>query len=162
MGIKDAIASVPIRPVMTVAVCMTVAVAAWHWGSVYNLCTDRADLSRSLKDWSQAALTSGTPTALDKATGFDWEHVRFAQGIPKPARSQNCPFDWHWNNDTREDMARLGNLTQIGFFKGKGIVAVADFDRRWARFATGEGPIARKDAVFAPSGEPRTLAPVKP
>jgi len=145
-------AAVPAKPVMTVAVAITAAVAGWHFWSVHDLCTGRADLTGSLKQWSAAALAGADPSRLDTATSFEWDHVRFLEGAPKPAKSLNCPFGWHWNNEAREALAKAGNLTQIGFFKDKRVVELADFDRRWARFDAGTEAISKANAVFVPGG----------
>lgn len=162
MGIRDAMAAVPAKPILVAAVIITVGAAAWNMWSVHKVCTGRAALTKSLHDWSQAALTGGKPVRLDQATGFEWQHVRFLENAPNQAATVDCPMGWHWSNDERETLAKAGNLTQIGFFRNKHLIEMADFDGRWARFKAGTEAIPRDAAIFSGSTSSKTLTLATP
>ncbi len=149
MGIRDALASAPAKPVIATAIGMTILVAGWHGWNVRDICTRRANLSEALHDWTKSVFaSSGGGSRLDSITEFDWDQIRISQGKESLGPGRSCPFVWHWSNTARSQMAQKGHLTLIGFFKDDRLVQIADFDRRWAQFDTGEEPIARQRAIF--------------
>ncbi len=149
MGIRDALSSVPAKPIIAAVIGFTVIAASWHGWNVSGICGTRSDLSTALQDWASEAVSgAGIGYPLEFTADFEWDQVRISQGREIPVASQHCPFGWHWSNAERADMAKAGNLTQIGFFKDGWLVGVVDFDRRWADFDTEGGIIDRAQAVF--------------
>jgi len=149
MGLRDAAAAVPAKPIIATVLIVTIAVAAWRGWTVRDFCLARAAQTSSLQAWAKEVIAGfGAEFRLEAATDFDWDEVRISQGVAQPGTGQNCPFGWHWNNDKRAELAKAGDLTLIGFFNLGRFVAVADFDRRWAEFKTDGEPIPRENAVF--------------
>ncbi len=158
MGIRDALASVPAKPVIAAALGMTVLAAGWHGWKVRDICTRRAERSEALHDWTKAIFAgSGAGSSLNSITEFEWDQLRISQGEENLGPGRDCPFGWHWSNAERSQMAKKGNLTLIGFFKQDRLVVIADFDRRWAQFETGKEPIARQQAIFERATGKNTL-----
>lgn len=154
MGFRDAVSSVPAKPIVAIGLGLTVIAAAWHGVTLRSACLARAELSAGLHKWAQHALANpGIAAPLARAAPFAWDDVRIAQGGHDLGAVPSCPFGWHWSNDQRRTMANEGNLTLIGFFAGGKLVAIADFDRRWARFDVADKPIARARARFVSSGD---------
>lgn len=149
MGLRDAAASVPAKPIIAAALGITILVAGWHGWTVREFCTKRAALSGDLQAWAADAIAGfGAEFKLESATGFDWDEVQISQGVANPGIGQNCPLGWHWDNAQRTSMAEAGELTLLGFVSRGRLVAIADFDRSWAVFETDGEAIPRRKAVF--------------
>lgn len=157
MSIRDVINTVPAKPIITTAVALTIVAAVWHGVNTYRTCTARAHLTAGLHGWAERTLAGDAAVRLDSTAKFAWDEVRISQGLQEPPPAPNCPFGWHWSNAERQAMARAGNLTAIGFFKGGRVVEIADFDRRRAQFdVTGEA-IRRTEASFRRGAGRQTL-----
>ena len=154
MGVRDikaAINAVPAKPIIATAIAVTLLAAGWHGYTLHRICTSRADLTTSLKQWAEGVLQAKAASPLSEATGDDWDEVRIAASAPAPANATSCPFGWHWTNDERAAVAKDGPLTMFGFFRDGKLLEVADFDSRWARFDVSGDPIPRDKAVFTAS-----------
>lgn len=149
MGFKDAVSAVPAKPIIAVAIGVTILGALWRGWAIYDFCDQRAAMTSKLQTWADGVIAGvGKDFELADVTGFDWDEVRISQGVTDIGTGQNCPFGWHWNNEKRTAMAKAGDLTLIGFFNEGRFVGMADFDRSWAIFDTDGSAISRKDAVF--------------
>ncbi|VAW12993.1 hypothetical protein MNBD_ALPHA09-1789 [hydrothermal vent metagenome] len=149
MGLRDAAASVPAKPIIAVVLGVTFLAAGWNGWTVYSFCTQRGALSSSLQVWADKAIAGfGTEFKLETATDFEWDQVRISQKVANPGTGQNCPFGLHWNNEKRAQMARAGELTLFGFLNKDRLVEIVDFDRAWADFETDGEAISREEARF--------------
>lgn len=160
MGLRDVVNAVPAKPIISIAVGLTVLAATWHGWTLYSVCSKRSALTHALHDWAQKVVDAGPAgMRLDKITGFTWDQVRIAQNTLTPGQAPNCPFGWHLSNTERAAMAKAGDLTLIGFAAGGKLVEIADFDATKAQFDVGEEPIDRDRAVFRAKGNALALVP---
>ena len=149
MGLRDAAASIPAKPIIGIALAVTLATAGWHGWTLHGVCTHRAALSDGMRVWASDALAKqSSGQTIETATDFDWDVLRISQGSKGPLSGQNCPFGWHWDNALRTSMAEAGQLTLIGFFKSDRLVEIVDFDRAWAQFETDGKAVERRHAIF--------------
>lgn len=165
MGVRDikaAINAVPAKPIIATALTVTLLAAGWHGYTLHRICTSRADLSASLKQWTEGVLQARVATPLTQAVGSDWDEVRIATAAQAPANAISCPFGWHWSNEERAAVAKDGHLTMFGFFKDARLLEVADFDSRWARFDVSDDAIPRDKAVFEASSTGNALQLTRP
>lgn len=147
MTIRDALSSVPAKPIIASALVFTVIAASWHGFNVRRTCIHRATLTQQLQNWANSVPTNHS-VRLDKAMDSGWDEMRIFPQATKPSASQNCPFGWHWNNDTRQEMVNRGHLGLMGFFKNNRLIEIIDFDNQKVRFEIGETPLPHANAFF--------------
>jgi hypothetical protein len=156
MGIRDAFNAVPAKPIILTAMIFTIAAAGWHGWNLNSVCNHRAKLTNDIHRWAETALrVPGTIVRLASATQFEWDEVRIAHPRKINTKAQNCPFGWHWSNDTRLTLMTSGNLTLLGFIKNGKLIEIVDVDRRKAKFEAGPDAILRANAVFKSNRENR-------
>lgn len=152
MRIQEALRSLPTKPGVVIAIMIIVLVCGWYGYSSYTVCVHRADLLRSMTSAIQAsAADSGNERRLldlSKVADFAWDEVRIVQNYRPTTNSFDCPFGWHWSEETRRDLAARGHLTVLAFFQGETFIDFMDYSGEVARFEVGEEKIARREALF--------------
>ena len=127
MFIRDALSSLPTRPVLFLAPLVVVLVLSWYYRDLYNRCSqiraDRDNLSEAM-----LAASPGVRLRLDELTAFTWDQVRIITGYRPQSRGSECPFDWNWSAGERDALIAAGHLTALVFARDGAIVRYVELN----------------------------------
>ena len=161
MRIQEALRALPTKPGVIIAIIIIVTVGGWQGYSLREACLQRGDLMSRLSlaiEASAAAGGGGEAGVLDlaKAANFAWDEVRIVQNYRPTTTSLDCPFGWHWSEETRSELAAKGLLTVLAFFQDGAFIDFMDYSGELAIFEVGDEKIAKKRALFSvttPAGD---------
>ncbi len=153
MSIQTALRSLPTKPGVVIAIAIIVVVGGWQGYSLRDACLLRADLMLNLTSAIETAVQkSGDQKAMRLDLGdvvpFAWDEVRIVQNYRPATASLDCPFGWHWTEETRDKLAADGLLTVLAFFDQGAFVNFMDYSGALARFEVDDRKIARTQALF--------------
>lgn len=153
MRIQEALRALPTKPGVIIAIMIIIVVGGWQGYSLHAACVHRADLLQGLSSAIEnSAVGRGNDAQLldlGKVADFAWDEVRIFQSYRPTTNSLDCPFGWHWSEETRRDLAARGLLTVLAFFQGETFVDFMDYSGELARFEVEDGKISRNQAIFS-------------
>lgn len=171
MSIQTALRSLPTKPGVIIAIVIIVVVGGWQGYSLRAGCMQRADLMLNLTSAIEAAVVKGGDANavrlnLADVVPFAWDEVRIVQNYRPTTASLDCPFGWHWSEETRDKLAADGLLTVLAFFDKGAFVDFMDYSGDLANFEVGDQKIVKERALFnvIPSGTgegPHILRPLQ-
>ena len=156
LGLKDALAGLPTRPVLYLSAIVLVLGLGYHFGTTYQSCTSHAQLRENLHAAikSSADGTVPGPVRLAQITDFPWERADILVNYKPEGSTTNCPFQWDWSREQREALIARELLTVIVFLQGGRLVNYLELRRDWTDFAEVQNPYSPETAVFKVSPSP--------
>jgi hypothetical protein len=154
--LKEALAGLPTRPVLYLSSIVLVLGLGYHFTTTYQSCRSHAELRESLHAAIKAS-ADGTvpgPVRLSRITDFPWDRADVLVNYKPGGSTTNCPFQWDWPRETREDLIARDLLTVIVFLQGGKLVNYLEYRRDWADFVDVENPYTAETAVFDVSPSP--------
>lgn len=152
MRIQEALRALPTKPGVTIAIIIIIAVLGWQGYSLRESCTAQAEMMARLTAEIEAASLAGEAARatidLSEVTPFTWDEVRIVQNYRPTTPSLDCPFGWHWSEETRNSLAAEGLLTVLAFFRDGGFVGFMDYSGELAVFDTDGERLSRAQAKF--------------
>ena len=147
MFIRDALSSLPTRPVLFLAPLIVVLVLSWYYRDLYTRCSqiraDRDSLSEAI-----LAANPGVRLRLDELTAFAWDQVRIVTGYRPRGRGSECPFDWNWPAGERDALIAAGHLTVLVFARAGAIVRYVEMNGNRIEFPRLEVGLEPAEALF--------------
>lgn len=130
--IKDMLNTVPARPVLFLAPVVICAVLGLYYFDSYQSCTEQSELRNRFMDVvQQTSEQAGAVFDMDTTTNFSWDTLRVVNAVKTEATrgaGPNCPFDWDWSRNQREELAAQGQLNLMLFFDAEKIVKYMELD----------------------------------
>jgi hypothetical protein len=152
--LKDALAGLPTRPVLYLSLTVLVLGLAYHFTTTYQSCRGHADLRQALRVAIETSARGTDPLRLSAITDFAWDRADILVNYKPSGESTDCPFQWDWSRETREQLITGDLLTVIVFLRDGKLVNYLDYRRDWAEFGEVKNPYTPKTAVFAVSRSP--------
>lgn len=153
--LKDALAGLPTRPVMFVAVIVLVIGLGYHFTTTYRSCRHHAELRGALGAAIDAGARGAGPVRLSALTAFDWDRADVLVNYKPSGSVADCPFQWDWSRETREKLIADDLLTVIVFLRKGRVVSYVEYRRDRAEFIDVKNPYTPESAVFSVSSSPK-------
>ena len=156
LGLKDALAGLPTRPVVYLSVTVLVVGLGYHFFTTYQSCRNHAQLREGLRDAIEASVdgTAPGPVRLSNVTDFPWDRADILVNYKPGGSTTNCPFEWDWSREMREDLISRDLLTVIVFLRDDRLINYLEFRRDRADFVRVTNPYSPETAVFDVSPSP--------
>jgi hypothetical protein len=152
--LKDALAGLPTRPVLYISTIVLVLGLGYHFLSSYRDCRGHAELREALRTAIQASADAETPLRLSAITDFPWDRAEILVNYKPGGSSTDCPFQWDWSRDMREELIDADLLTVVVFLRDGRLVDYLEYRRDWADFADVKNPYTPGTAVFRVTPSP--------
>jgi len=163
--LKDALAGLPTRPVVYLSLTVLVLGLGYHFATTYQSCWSHAELREALRAAIKASADGAAPVQLAHITDFAWDRADILVNYKPSGSTTDCPFEWDWSRETRQELIAGDLLTVIVFVRDGKLVDYLEYRRDWADFVDVKNPYAPETAVFRASPSPNdpnsfTLAPI--
>jgi hypothetical protein len=152
--LKDALAGLPTRPILYLSLTVLVLGLGYHFLSTYESCRGHAELREALAEAIEASAASAAAVKLSQITDFPWDRADILVNYKPGGASTNCPFQWDWSRETREQLIAGDLLTVIVFVRDGKMVNYLETRRDRAEFADVKNPYTPETAVFRAAPSP--------
>ena len=106
---------------------MVVLVLVVYYWSLKNECTGRADLRQYFKQQVQQAADSDGILKLTDVATFPWQQVKGYTAFEPKHQAKNCPFEWNWSNQQRQQIIDAGQLSVLLFIHEGAVANYIEF-----------------------------------
>lgn len=163
--IRDALAGLPTRPVLYLSLTVLVLGFGYHYLTTYQRCNSQAALRESLHVAIRASADGALPVELARVTTFPWDSAEVLVNYKPDGATTDCPFQWDWSQDTRDELIAGDLLTVIVFVRDGRMVNYLEYRSDQAEFVDVKNPYSPQTAIFQVTPSPRNsngyrLAPV--
>lgn len=154
--LKDALAGMPTRPVLYITLPVLVLGLGFHFFTTYQSCRVHAELREALRVAIESSAGGGVPgrVRLSDITGFIWDRADILVNYKPSGASTDCPFQWDWSREKRDDLVARDLLTVIVFLSDGKLVDYLEYPRDRADFVDVKNPYTPETATFSVSPSP--------
>jgi len=154
--LKGALAGMPTRPVLYIALPVLLLGLGYHLFTTYQSCRTHAELRESLHAAIKASADGGDPGPVRFAdiTDFVWERADILVNYKPSGASTDCPFDWDWSQEKRDELIARDLLTVIVFIADNKLINYLEYSRDRADFVGVKNPYTPETAIFSVSPSP--------
>ena len=146
--LKDALAGLPTRPVVVLSLAVLVLGLGYHFLTTYQSCSGHSQLREALRAAIKAGAESNAPVRLSRITDFAWDSADILVNYKPDGSTSDCPFQWDWSRQTRENLIAGDLLTVIVFVRDGKLANYLEFRRDRADFVAVKNPYTPETAVF--------------
>ena len=146
--LKDALAGLPTRPVVYLSLTVLVLGLGYHFSTTYQSCTSHAEPREALRAAIKASAEGNVPVQLSRVTDFAWDSAEILVNYKPDGATTDCPFQWDWSRQTREQLIAADLLTVIVFVRDGKLADYLEYRRDWAEFVNVKNPYTPETAVF--------------
>jgi len=122
-----ALNSIPARPVLYLVPVVVSLVLAFYYWSLKNECTGRVAQREFFSQKVQEAADSTGILKFSDFTEFPWQQVKGFAGLKPQRKTRNCPLNWDWSSEQRQEIIDAGLLSVIIFFEGRQVSNYVEF-----------------------------------
>ena len=122
-----ALNSIPARPVLYIVPLIVTLVLGFYYWNLKNECTGRAAQRESFRQKVQEAADSTGTLKFADITEFPWQQVKGFAGLKPQRITGNCPLNWDWSSEERQEIIDASLLSVIIFFEGRTISNYVEF-----------------------------------
>jgi len=152
--IRDALAGLPTRPVLYLSLTVLVLGLGYYFLTTYQSCNSHAQLRESLRVAIEASVGGAEPVRLASLTDFPWDRADILVNYKPGGETTDCPFQWDWSRDTRDELIAGDLLTVIVFLRDGKLVNYLEYRSDWAQFAEVKNPYSPDQAAFTVEASP--------
>jgi len=153
--IRDALAGLPTRPALYLSLTVLILGLGYHFLTVYQGCNSHAELRESLRVAIKASADGGVPMELAGITAFPWDSAEILVNYKPDGATSDCPFQWDWSRDTRDQLIAGDLLTVIVFVRDGRMVNYLEYRSDRAEFVDLKNPYSPQTAIFRVAPSPR-------
>ena len=152
--LKDALAGLPTRPVVYLALAVLVLGLGYYFLTTYQSCSSHAQLRESLRAAIKASAGGTGPVELARITEFPWDRADILVNYKPSGATTDCPFQWDWSRETRDRLIAGDLLTVIVFLRDDKMVNYLEYRGDRTDFVHVENPYSPQTAIFSVEPSP--------
>jgi len=146
--LKDALAGFPTRPAVYLSLVVLVFGFGYHFATTYQSCRGHAALRETLWRAVESAADGSDSLRLARVTEFPWDRAEILVDYKPGGRPGDCPFQWDWSREEREELIAADGLTVIVFVRNGKLVDYLETRRDRVEFVGVANPYTPETAVF--------------
>ncbi len=109
----------PSKPAVVVALILILGVMYKYYYDLNRTCTDNETMRSQL--YSMAEKNQNNEIRLESVIDSQWHNVRIIVNYKTEGKFLDCPFDWGWTQEHRQQLMDQGKLNMI-VITWKGVV----------------------------------------
>ncbi len=152
--LKDALAGLPTRPVVYLALAVLVLGLGYHFLTTYQSCSSHARLRESLRAAIKASAGGTGTVEFARITEFPWDRADILVNYKPGGTTTHCPFQWDWSRETRDRLIAGDLLTVIVFLRDGKMVDYLEYRGDRADFVDVKNPYSPQTAIFSVEPSP--------
>ncbi len=137
----------PSKPAVVVAVILIISAMSIYYFDQNRTCTDIASMRSQL--YSLAENNVSNEIRLVDTTDIQWDKARIIVDYKTEGKLLDCPFDWGWTQQHRQELMARGLLNMIVFTWKDVVIAYLDFNRDRVDFELVDIIVTPDSAVFS-------------
>jgi hypothetical protein len=146
--LKEALAGFPTRPLFYLSTVVLVAGLGYHFATTYQSCRSHAVLRETLWRAVESAANGNDSLRLARITEFPWDRAEILVNYKPGGRPGDCPFQWDWSREEREELIAADALTVVVFVRNGKLVDYLETRRDRVEFVGVTNPYTPETAVF--------------
>jgi hypothetical protein len=152
--LKDALAGLPTRPILYLSSMVLILGLGYHFATTYQSCRSHAALREALGAAINSRSDGTDPVRLSHITDFPWDRADILVNYKPGGSSTDCPFQWDWSREEREELIAADLLTVIVFIRDGKLVNYLETRRDRADFVDLKNPYTPDTAKFRAAPSP--------
>lgn len=147
MSVRDALSSLPSKPVLFIGPVIIVLVLSFYYRDQYEKCLDIRQSRQSITEKIRS-LKPGSTFRFTEVTDFSWNKVRIVAQVEPGTISATCPLDWNWSSGERESLLNDGLLAAVIFGQQGKVVKYLELRADELKFVGASATLSPESAVF--------------